>query len=601
MILKDRPSTGAGLSAYSVILKKRGAEVTTRAMNFLTSKGSPQELPRKSGLAAVGDVPWGTHFCLSHDTRADLLETLAPYFAQGLAANEFCMWITSQSITTLEAEAALRACVPSLDAYLANGQMEIVDFDEWYMADQRFDPDRALQKVAGRLVAALDRGFDGLRISGSTFSLARDNWEAFVRYEAAIDRIVGSKRILAMCTYSLQKWSMSEIFDVIATHDFALAKEDGRWKASKSFSRERIEQGLKESEARLRATIEGVCDGIIATDESGAILSMNPAATRIFGYSLYDLVGQHIGVLSPDQSRFIRLADCAGKLEQGVGVAIHVSEGRRKDGALVPLECTVTESVNQGERLFVIVVRDLTERRQTEARMQKLRADRLDAMGGMAVALSHEIKQPLAAAAAYLGATRRLLRKSLFKPSGVEDAVAKAADQVTRAAQIIVRMRSFVTRGEPDTRPQSILELTREAYELVSGGRLTDIEVKLHIAAGADRVLADKVQIQQVLVNVMRNAIEAMSQSQERMLTVSVSEAEGRMIRTDIADTGPGLSKEIQESLFEPFQTTKATGMGVGLSISRSIIEAHHGRLWAESNRGGGAIFSFTLPSAGEN
>ena len=268
-------------------------------MNLLPSKELAQELPRKSGLAAVGDVPWGTHFCLLYETPADLLEILTPYYAQGLAANEFCMWITSQSITTQEAKAALREFVPSLDEYLANGQMEIVDFGEWYMADERFDPDHALQNVAGRLDAALERGFDGLRISGSTFSLPRDDWEAFVRYEAAIDRIIGSKRILAICTYSLQKWSMSEIFDAIATHDFALAKEDGRWKASKSYSRKRIEQGLKESEARLRATIEGVCDGVITTDESGAILSMNPAATRIFGYSLYDLVGQNIDVLSP--------------------------------------------------------------------------------------------------------------------------------------------------------------------------------------------------------------------------------------------------------------------------------------------------------------
>lgn len=571
-------------------------------MNFMTSKKPAAELPRKSGLAAVGDVPWGTHFCLLHDTRAELMETLTPYFAQGLAANEFCMWITSQSISALEAEAALRESVPNLDDYLVSGQMQIVDFDEWYMADERFDPDRALQKVAGRLVAALERGFDGLRISGSTFSLARDDWEAFVRYEAAIDRIVGSKRILALCTYSLQKWSMSEIFDVIATHDFALAKEDGCWKASKSFSRERIEQGLKENEARLRATIEGVCDGVITTDESGAILSINPAATRIFGYSLYDLVGQNIGVLSPDQSRFIRLADCARKLEQGVGAAaIHESEGRRKDGALVPLECTITESVNQHERLFVIVVRDLTERLQTEARMQKLRADRLDAMGGMAVALSHEIKQPLAAAAAYLGAAKRLLGKSFFKPSGVEGALAKAADQVARAAQIIVRMRSFVTRGEPDTSPQSIAQLTREAYELASAGGPADVDVNFRFAADNDGVLADKVQIQQVLVNLIRNATEAMSQSQKRTLTVSISETEGGMIRTDVADTGSGLSEKIRESLFEPFHTTKATGMGIGLSISRSIVEAHHGRLWAESNPEGGAIFSFTLPCVGDH
>ncbi len=154
-------------------------------------------------------------------------------------------------------------------------------------------------------------------------------------------------------------------------------------------------------------------------------------------------------------------------------------------------------------------------------------------------------------------------------------------------------------RGEPDTSPQSIAELAREAYELASHGGPT-VEANFRVTVDDDRVFADKVQIQQVLVNLMRNGIEAMSLSQRRLLTISISGAEGGMIRTDVADTGSGLSEKIQDSLFEPFQTTKATGMGVGLSISRSIIEAHHGRLWAGSNPEGGAIFSFTLPSVRE-
>lgn len=572
--------------------------MTIPTMSFSTPHEAAREPPRKTGLEAVGDAPWGTHFCLLHATHAELLETLAPYFAQGLAANESCMWITSQTLTVAEAEAALRESVPTLDEYLASGQMEIVDFGQWYMADERFDPDNALQKVAGKLAAALERGFDGLRLSGSTFSLAKDDWDAFVRYEAAIDRIVGSKRIVAMCTYSLQKWSMSEIFDVIATHDFALTKEEGRWKASKSFSRQRIEQGLRDSEARLRATIEGVGDGIITTDETGAILSMNPAATRMFGYSLYDLLGQNIGMLSPERSRLIRLADCARKLDQGIGAAVHETEGRRKDGVLFPLECTISESAYRDQRLFIIVARDLTERLQIEARMQKLRADRLDAMGGMATALSHEINQPLGAAAIYLSAAHRLLGRSFFKPSGVENALAKAADQVTRAGQIVGRMRSFVTRGEPDATAQSMYELAREAHELASGAGLSDVEVSFRLNARNDRVLADKIQIQQVLVNLMRNAMEAMSGSPKRKLTVSISATEADMVQTDVSDTGSGLPAQIRETLFEPFKTTKATGMGVGLSISRSIIEAHRGRLWAGSNPEGGAVFSFTLPSA---
>jgi two-component system, LuxR family, sensor kinase FixL len=572
--------------------------MTTPSLNYSALQEAAYEPLRKTGLQSVGDARWGTHFCLLHNSRAELFETLAPYFAQGLAANEFCMWITSQTLTTAEAEAALRECVPSLDEYLASGQMEIVDFHQWYMSDDGFDPDLALLKVAGRLASALERGFGGLRVSASSFSLARDDWKAFVHYEAAIDRIIGSKRILAMCTYSLQKWSMSEIFDVIATHDFAVIKEGGSWKASKSFSRHRIEQGLKESEARLRATIEGVCDGIITTDETGAILSMNPAATRMFGYSLCDLVGENVDVLSPEKGRFLHFADCVRKLDQGVAAAVHETKGRRKGGALFPLECTITESADRDQRLFIIVARDLTERVQTEARMQRLRADRLDAMGGMASALSHEINQPLAAAANYLKVAHRLLEKSLFKPAGAGDAVIKARDQIMRTGQIIARMRHFVSRGDPNTTAESMYDLAQEAIELLSAAGLNDVDVSLGLSAKNDRVLADRIQIQQVLVNLMRNAAEAMSKSPKRKLSVTISATEGGMIQTDVADTGPGLPVQIRETLFEPFNTTKATGMGVGLSISRAIVEAHHGSLWVESNPEGGAIFTFTLPSA---
>ena len=572
--------------------------MTTRSLNFSVLQEATHEPLRKTGLETVGDAPWGTHFCLLHDSRAELFEALAPYFAQGLAAKEFCVWITSQTLTKAEAEAALRECVPSLDEYLASGQMEIVDFYHWYRSDEGFDPDLALLKVAGRLAWALERGFDGLRVSASTFSLARDDWEAFVRYEAAIDRIIGSKRILAMCTYSLQKWSMSEIFDVIATHDFAVIKEGGSWKASKSFSRQRIEQGLKESEARLRATIEGVCDGIITTDGTGAILSMNPAATRMFGYSLCDLVGENVDVLSPENGRFIHFADCVHKLDQGVGAAVHETKGRRKGGALFPLECIITESPDRDQRLFIIVVRDLTERLQTEARMRQLRADRLNAMGGMASALSHEINQPLAAAANYLKVAHRRLENSFFKPVGAGDAVIKARDQIMRTGQIVARMRSFVSRGEPDTASESMYDIAQESIELLSAAGLNDVDVSLHLGVRDDRVLADRVQIQQVLVNLMRNAADAMSKSPKRELSVTISATEGGMIQTDVSDTGPGLPAQIRETLFEPFKTTKATGMGVGLSISRAIVEAHHGSLWAESNTEGGAIFTFTLPRA---
>jgi len=320
---------------------------------------------------------------------------------------------------------------------------------------------------------------------------------------------------------------------------------------------------------------------------------MNPAATRMFGYSLYDLLGQNIGMLSPERSRLIRLADCAQKLDQGIGAAVHETEGRRKDGVLFPLECTISESAYRDQRLFIIVARDLTERLQIEARMQKLRADRLDAMGGMATALSHEINQPLGAAAIYLSAAHRLLGRSLFKPSGVENALAKAADQVTRAGQIVGRMRSFVTRGEPDATPQSMYELAREAHELASGAGLSDVEVSFRLNARNDRVLADKIQIQQVLVNLIKNAMQAMTKGGTLTLQTGERSDEAWL---SVSDNGGGIPPEQISRIFEPFYTTKKKGTGLGLMIVQRIVRAHDGRIDLESHVGRGTTFRVWLP-----
>jgi C4-dicarboxylate-specific signal transduction histidine kinase len=274
------------------------------------------------------------------------------------------------------------------------------------------------------------------------------------------------------------------------------------------------------------------------------------------------------------------------------------------------LEATLQHDPKGKEEGAVVCATDITaikkqhdalldsERQLKEARMQKLRADRLNAMGGMATALSHEINQPLTAIAAYLSVAHRLIGKSSSKPAGVEDALAKAVDQVARAGQIVAHMRTFVTSGEPDITNQSMHQLVRNAYEAVSVAGLVSVDVSFHVDLRDDRVLADKIQVQQVLVNLIRNAVEAMHDASWRKLTISTLATEDGMIRTEVCDTGPGLPSQIKETLFEPFKTTKASGMGIGLSISRSIIEAHHGHLWAEANPAGGAVFCFTLPMA---
>ncbi len=225
---------------------------------------------------------------------------------------------------------------------------------------------------------------------------------------------------------------------------------------------------------------------------------------------------------------------------------------------------------------------------------------RLTAMGEMASALAHELNQPLAAISNYMKGSRRLLAGSNGPNiEKIESAMDRAAEQALRAGQIIRRLRDFVSRGESERRVESIAKLIEEAGALgLAGAREQSVQLRFNVDPLADQVQVDRVQIQQVLVNLFRNALEAMAQSPRRELVVANRKVADDMIEVEVSDTGTGFQDDVMPNLFQTFFTTKETGMGVGLSISRSIIEAHGGRMWAENNAAGGATFRFTLPAA---
>ncbi len=365
--------------------------------------------------------------------------------------------------------------------------------------------------------------------------------------------------------------------------------------------RRRAEEALRHSETRLRGVVDGVAVSIITIDEAGIVRTANKAATDMFGYPAEELVGLNVKVLAaePDQSQhdmYIKRYIETGEARI-IGVGREV-EARRKDGSTFPVELRVSETRHGDERLFIGFVRDLTERRRFEARLSRLHANRLDLMADMATALAHELNQPLAAAANYLFTARHILgAKPDALNDGVDEALDKASSQMHRAGQIIAHLREFMTRGEPDKLEHSLHSLIRRTCELVAPtARQAGVEIVLQLEAPEDKVLADKVQIEQAMVNIVRNAIEAMSDTPERRLTISTTLDES-MIRVDFTDTGRGLPTAA-EDLFVPFSTTKSNGLGVGLSISRTIIDAHYGALWAEADPGGGAKFCFTLPLA---
>ncbi len=370
-----------------------------------------------------------------------------------------------------------------------------------------------------------------------------------------------------------------------------------------------INDNLRAREAHLQSILDTVPDAMVVIDDHGVIQSFSQAAERLFGWSAEEVIGSNVKMLMPSPYREAHDAYLGRYIETGerriIGVG-RIVVGERRDGSTFPMELAVGEMNSIGRRYFTGFVRDLSERQETEARLQELQSElvhisRLTAMGEMASALAHELNQPLSAIANYLKGSARLLTADPVPRERVTDAMDKAAEQAMRAGDIIRRLRDFVARGEAERRVESLPKLIEEASALaLVGAKEHGVRVKFDFDPTVNLVLADKVQIQQVLLNLIRNAIEAMEESKVRNLVIAIRPSGEDAAEVSVSDTGSGIRPQIADQLFQPFVTTKRTGMGVGLSISRTIVEAHGGRIWVEPNPAGGTIFRLTLKTAGD-
>ena len=362
------------------------------------------------------------------------------------------------------------------------------------------------------------------------------------------------------------------------------------------------------SEALLHSILATVPDAMIVIDEAGVIVSFSAAAEQLFGFGENEAIGQNVEILMPEPDRrqhagyLLRYLTTGQKRIIGIG---RITIGQRRDGSTFPMELSVGEARTDHSRVFTGFIRDLTRRQATEVRLEEMQAElahasRVSAMGTMASALAHEFNQPLTAVANYVEAARDLLANpNADNITIVREALGDAATQAVRAGQIVRRLRDFIARGDTDKRVENLRGLINEANALaLIGVAELGIDIRIEIDENISGVLVDKVQIQQVLVNLIRNAVEALIEAPERRLTISAIPVADQMVQVSVVDTGSGLDADVESKLFQPFVSTKDAGMGLGLSICQTIIEAHDGRIWLDKPVSGGTAFRFTLAAA---
>jgi len=365
----------------------------------------------------------------------------------------------------------------------------------------------------------------------------------------------------------------------------------------------------QELETHMDSILASVPDAMVVIDEGGAIQAFSRAAERMFGYRAEEMVGRSVNELMTSRDSHHHDDYMSRYMQTGerriIGIG-RIVKARRANGEEFPVDLKIGEAVIGEHRLFTGYLRDLTEQQAVELRMKQMQAElvhfsRVSAVGTMAAALAHELNQPLTAISNYLEAGRDLLDDPSDEDVKiVRDALAEAAHQSLRAGEIVRKLRDFVTKGEIDAKPVELGPLLADSIALAKLDRRHDgVRIDSIVEGDPGHVMAEPVQVQQVIFNLMRNAMDAMNEQSDARITLQAEPCEDEdFIEVWVADNGPGIPEDVAVGLFDSFNSSKAAGMGLGLSICKLIVEAHGGEIDVVPSPLGGAAFRFTLKRA---
>ena len=359
--------------------------------------------------------------------------------------------------------------------------------------------------------------------------------------------------------------------------------------------------------AELNALLDAAVDAIVVIDEHGNITTFNAAAERMFGHTAASMLGKNISLLMTEPHRsghegYLRNYAATGNARI-IGIGREV-QARRADGSVFPIMLSVGEAADAGKRRFVGILRDLTAQREAEQRARSLEqrlahVGRFNLMGEMAAGIAHEINQPLSAIATYAQAAKRIMQRDTLDTATLSDVCGKIDDQARRASQVIENLRKFIRQQEIKTQSLDANQVIADVWNLIEAdARVEGIPVK-HVAERAlPKVRADAVQLQQVLLNLTRNSVDSMrgGLAKDRGIVVATSVSDEGGVRITVTDHGHGVPRQLGDNIFHPFVTTKRDGLGVGLAISKTIVQSCGGTLTYADNPAGGAVFTIDLP-----
>ena len=359
--------------------------------------------------------------------------------------------------------------------------------------------------------------------------------------------------------------------------------------------------------AELRALLDAAVDAIVVIDDRGRITTFNAAAERLFGYAADEAVGRDIAMLMPEPFRSAHQAYIDRYIETGephiIGIGRDVV-GLRANGETFPISLAVGEARDANGRRFVGIIRDLSSQRAAEQRARALEArlsqvGRFSLMGEMAAGIAHEINQPLSAIATYAQAAKRIIEREQPGMETLIDVCRRIDDQALRAGRVIENLRKFIRKQEIQTELLEINGIVSDVMDLVhADARAEGIRVTTRYAEDLPAARANAIQLQQVLLNLTRNSVDAMrgTARKDQGIVIHTERSNAGGVRIVVTDHGRGISRQLGDNIFHPFVTTKRDGLGVGLAISRTIIQSYGGSLTYRDNPAGGAIFVIELP-----